>query len=158
MAAPGTCTFDDSGVATGTDTIHASTTFSILGHSTTRSTLTSGTDSNGDGLDVTNKWVDARIALSPASDTYEIGTPQQMTCTIKQDTGSGFVPAPDNTKCSYTITGANAATSFCLTSGGTGTCTFNDSGVATGTDTIHASTTLLDSRIQHDSEHPDQWH
>jgi hypothetical protein len=65
-----------------------------------------------------------------------------MTCTIKQDTGTGFGPAPDNTKCDYTITGANAATSFCTTSGGTGTCTFSDSGAATGTDTIHASTTF----------------
>jgi hypothetical protein len=141
----GTCTFNYSDTGgTGTDTIHATTTFSVSGVSMTRSTLTSGTDVHGDGLDVTKTWVDANISLSPFSATNTAGGSQTMTCTIQQDTGSGFVPAPDGTECDWSITaGPNSpASGFCDTSGGMGTCTFADSDTDAGTDTIHATTTF----------------
>jgi hypothetical protein len=142
----GTCqfTYSDTGGA-GTDTIHATTTFSVAGLSLTRSTLASGTDSSGDGTDVAKSWVDANIALSPLTKANQVGTSHTVTCTIKQNTGSGFVAAPDGTECDWSITaGPNSGKSgSCTTGGGTGTCTFtySDTGGA-GTDTIHATTTF----------------
>jgi hypothetical protein len=72
----GTCTitYTDAG-GTGTDTIRASTTFTVNTVSLTRSTLTSGTDAHQDGLDVTKTWVDTvtNVTSSSADDTYGAG-------------------------------------------------------------------------------------
>ena len=142
----GSCTVSYSGTTTGVDTVHGSTAFTYHGATLTRSTLTSGSDSSGDGLDVSKTWVDANVSLSPASATNQAGGSQPMICTIQQDLGDGhsFVPAPDGTPCNWNITaGPNStASGSCATTGGTGTCQFTDSDTDAGTDTIHATTTF----------------
>jgi hypothetical protein len=146
MTTGGACTFNytDTG-GTGTDTIHATTTFTVHTLSVTRSTLASGSDSSGDGLDVSKTWVDANISLSPLTPTNSAGGSQLVTCTIAQDTGSGFVAAPDNTECDWSITAGphvGAQSGSCFTTGGSCTFTVDDGDSATGTDTIHATTTF----------------
>ncbi len=138
----GTCTFtySDTGGA-GTDTIHATTTFLVDGLSLTRST---GDGVSNDGSNVSKTWVDANISLSPGTANNPVGTSHTVTCTINQNTGSGFVAAPDGTECDWSITaGPNSGQSgHCNTTGGTCTFTYSDTGGA-GTDTIHATTTFL---------------
>ena len=86
----GTCTFSytDSG-GTGTDTIHATTTFSVSGLSMTRAT---GDGIRSDGSDVSKTWVDAYVTISPASATNEAGTNHDLTISVYTDDGSGGVP------------------------------------------------------------------
>ena len=146
----GTCTitYSDTG-GTGTDTIHATTTFSVSGVSMTRTTLASGTDIHNDGLDVTKTWVDANVSLSPLSATNEVGTSHTVTCTIQQDKGhgGGFVVAPDGTTCNGSVLagGPNAGSiGSCTVTNSLGTCTISYTGSGgTGTDTIHATTTFM---------------
>ena len=100
-----------SDTTTGMDTIHGSTTFTYHGATLTRSTLTSGSDSSGDGLDVSKTWVDANVSLSPASATNDVTASHTVTCTIQLDKGDGqsFGNAPDGTVCTVKVTaGPNA--------------------------------------------------
>lgn len=143
----GTCQFNytDTG-GTGTDTIHATTTFTVNTVSLTRSTLASGTDIHGDGTDVAKTWVDAHILLSPLTAANPAGGSQTMTCTIEQKTGAAFGAAPDGTGCAWSITGgphSGAQSGSCSTTGGTCQFIVSDADLATGTDTIHATTTFL---------------
>jgi hypothetical protein len=116
-------------------------TFSVEAVDTTSSKNVSAAASSG-------SWtvVDASISLSPATGTNEVGkTSNSVTCTIKQDTGSGPAAAPNGTPCNWSITAGpnNTQSNSCNTTGGTGTCTFAYTGSGTpGIDTIHASTTF----------------
>ena len=86
----GTCTFHYTGSsAPGTDTIHATTTFTVNTVSLTRSTLASGSDVHGDGLDVAQTWVDANVSIA-ASDTNEVGTSQYVHGDGEEERGSGW--------------------------------------------------------------------
>jgi hypothetical protein len=99
-----------------------------------RSTLDSGFDIHGDGLDVSKTWVDAYITISPLTDTPTVGTDEVLTISVYTDdgSGSGFVLADGVpiTASLHNTGGATAdfnptGTGTCTTSGGTCTVTIN---------------------------------
>ena len=145
----GTCTFSYVGSSVpGIDTIHASTTFTVNTVSLTRTTLASGTDVHGDGLDVHQTWVDAYVTISPASATNEVGTNHVLTVSVKTNDGSGsgyvltggvLVTAslPSDTASSAFVGGNTCTTA---SSGpGTGKCTVTISSPSTGQTAVRAS-------------------
>jgi hypothetical protein len=88
--------------------------------------------------------VDAQISLSPSPATSDAAaTSNAVSCTITQNTGSGFVAVPAGTECDWTVTaGPNInQTGSCDTLGTTGTCPVSYSTTGgTGMDTIQATT------------------
>jgi hypothetical protein len=91
--------------------------------------------------------VDAKISVSPLVATNEVGTNHVVTATVEQDTGSGFVAAPDGTTVTFSLENNNAGAVFvpagastCTTTGGS--CSVTITSTTTGTVDIRATTTF----------------
>jgi hypothetical protein len=138
----GTCdiTYSDTG-GTGTDTIHATTTFSVGGVSLTRAT---GDGVSSDGSDVSKTWVDAYITIDPPTASPTAGTDQQvLTISVfTNGSGSSYV-ATGGVQVTASLPGDAASSSFvgsdsCTTSP-SGTCTVTISSPDPGLTTVNAS-------------------
>ena len=99
----GECVINITTTATGSVDIHATTTFTVDGLSVTRTTT-----STGNNTDANKRFVDAQIDLSPLTATNNIGEDHDITATVQQDDGllldigggdavTGFGPAPVGT-------------------------------------------------------------
>jgi len=96
--------------------------------------------------------VDAQIDVSPLNATNETGANHVVTATVQQDTGSGFVNAPDGTTVTFSLANNNAGAAFvpagantCTTTNGT--CSVTITSTSTGTVDIHATTTFTVSGV-----------
>jgi phosphoheptose isomerase len=143
----GQCTITFVSNTAGKVTGHASATLTIGTPSTTFTVQTDGTGLNS--ADAVKTFVDANIQITPPTATNPVGTTHTLTGHVNVNTGTGgFVPAPDGTVITFSLTNAGGATatfvgpSTCTTGGGTGSCTVVISSPTAGTTTIHASTTL----------------
>ncbi len=126
----GTCQFTYNGTGgPGTDTIHATTTFTVNTVLLTRSTLLSGTDIHGDGTNVAKTWVDARIKIEGTA-TNEVGSAHTFTVTFEQNAGTGWSP----------VVGKNPTVSISPTPG-----SVTDNCASTGTDASGVCTVQINS-------------
>ncbi|HUQ78348.1 MAG TPA: SpaA isopeptide-forming pilin-related protein [Patescibacteria group bacterium] len=146
----GTCSVSINTSTAGSVDIHATTTFDVGGLSVTRQTNGVGNNS----ADANKVYVDARIRLSPLTDTNPVGAPHTVTVTVARDLGLGLVVAPDG-HVGYTLTpefGVSAVVdttaSTCDDAGDnlddtTGTCTIVFTSASAGKVTINATVTLI---------------
>lgn len=148
----GTCTVQINTSTAGGVDIHATTTFSVLGVSLTRSTGTGGLNS----ADAHKTYVDAQIDVSPLTATNEVNSAHTITATVQQDDGipagapgdavTGFGPAPNGTLVTFSLLNNTAGAAFvggvatCTTTGGSCSVQINTS-TPGGVD-IHATTTF----------------
>jgi hypothetical protein len=91
--------------------------------------------------------VDAKISVTPLVATNETGEDHVVTATVQQDTGSGFVSAPNGTTVTFSLPNNLASAAFkpagvntCTTT--SGTCSVTITTTATGTVDIHATSTF----------------
>ncbi len=143
----GTCTFAITSTTSGTVTINVSSTFSVGGIG---GTFTVATDTGGDnGTHATKIFEEARLRLSPGTDTDAIGTPHTITATVDvtADGGSTWTNATSVTV-SYSVTSGSAtpASGSCVTDG-TGKCTFAITSAVAGPNTIHGTTSFTLSGV-----------
>jgi hypothetical protein len=102
-----------------------------------------GGASNPDGEKV---WVNAKIRLTPPTDTNFIYDTHDITCWIKinKGDGAGFVNAPDGTLCDADIDSGPGSfvnnDDDCLVDGGDGNCVITITSSTTGTTTVSACT------------------
>lgn len=135
----------------------------VTGHATAAVTIGEDTFNVAtDGVapnsgDAVKRFVDAKIAVTPLTDTNEVNDPHTITATVQQDDGlaanvgggdtvSGFGPAPNGTLVTFSLPTNTANASFV---GGVNTCTTTSGScsVAINTTTagpvdIHATTTF----------------
>jgi hypothetical protein len=144
--ANGQCTITFVSNSAGAVTGHASATLSVAG-SAPFTVQTDGVAPNSG--DAVKTFVDANIQITPPTATNPVGTTHTLTGHVNVNTGTGgFVPAPDGTVITFSLTNSGGATatfvgpSTCTTGGATGSCTVVISSPTAGTTTIHASTTL----------------
>ncbi len=138
-----TCTVTVNNPTAGVFTINATASFVVGGVTITKTTDGVG----GDSGPATKTWVDANIAISPLTATNSVGQPHTITATVSQNSGSGFVAAPNGTTVTFSLTNSGGATATFV--GGINTCT-TTAGVCSvqinsptaGTVTIHATTTF----------------
>jgi hypothetical protein len=96
----------------------------------------------------TNTQPDARITLTPATATNPINQQHVITATVQQNTGSGFVAAPNGTTVTFSLQNNTANASFvggvntCTTSGGIGQCTVTIKGTQAGGVDTRGTTTF----------------
>jgi hypothetical protein len=96
----------------------------------------------------TNTQPDARITLTPATATNPINQQHVITATVQQNTGSGFVAAPNGTTVTFSLQNNTANASFvggvntCTTSGGIGQCTVTINGTQAGGVDTRGTTTF----------------
>jgi hypothetical protein len=116
----------------GTTVVHATTTVTVGGVSLTRAT---GDGLAGDSANAQKKWVDANIAITPATATNATGTNHVLTITVNAlggtiDAGShtataSIVSGPGSfvgsASCTYTGGGATASCTVTITSATPGT-------------------------------------
>jgi hypothetical protein len=144
-----TCTVTINSSTAGTFTINASATATIGGLSITRAT--NGTPGPGGSGPATKNYVDARLTLSPLLATNEVGENHVITATVQQDTGSGFVAAPNGTVVTFSLVAPNSimasfvGSNSCMTTAGQCQVTIVASNV--GSVGIHATTTFSVSGV-----------
>jgi uncharacterized repeat protein (TIGR01451 family) len=88
--------------------------------------------------------VDANISITP-NGVNRVGQTHTFTAHVNVNSGTGFGPAPDGTKISFTIDsgpGAFTTPNPCTTAGGTGSCTIDLTSLVTGVTTVTAHTTV----------------
>lgn len=117
----GECSIQIVSSTTGSNTIDATTTFTVDGISLTRATDGDyGPDGSGSA---SKQYVNARISIDPSQATNEVGDPHTFTITVESDNGdgSGFqpvaeatvnvlvMPAPDSLDKSDCLDGTNAS-------------------------------------------------
>ena len=157
----GTCQVTVVSPNPGVVTVSASATVVIGNDSFTVSTDGQG----GSSGPATKRFVDAKIALSPLTDTNGVTENHTITATVQQDDGlpapppacatppgcdstTGFGPA-SGVLVTVSLTNSNGSTAAFLpagvntcTTGATGTCTVTITSPTAGTVTLHATTTL----------------
>src|SRR5262249_28621719 len=145
----GSCSITVNAPNVGSVTVTASSTFSVLGVSLTRTT---GDGISGDSPSGTKNWVDLQISISPLTATNEIGQAHTFTATVKQNTGSGFVNVPDGTTVTFSLSNNTANASFvppaantCTTTGGS--CSITINAPQGGSVTITATSTVTVSGV-----------
>lgn len=141
-SASGQCTVTLTSSSTGLTQLSASWSGTIV--------TAEGSASASAGDSAEKLWVDARIRLSPLEATNPVNEPHTITVTVEQDTGSGWVPAPDGTQVDFSFTLNTAGATFvsgnsCTTVGGSCTVTINAS--SSGDVSVHATTSFTVSGI-----------
>jgi hypothetical protein len=150
-AGPFTGTTDAAGQFTVTFT--SPTAGQVVGHACAVTSVgtvcTNGVAPNSG--DATKTFVDANISIAPLEATNPVNTNHTLTATvlINDGSGAGFVPAPDNTLITFSLTNSNGATATfvggntCNTSGGTGSCSVQINSPTAGDTTISATTSVI---------------
>ncbi|HLW54852.1 MAG TPA: hypothetical protein VKW06_18600 [Candidatus Angelobacter sp.] len=143
----GSCSISVNSTTAGSVNIQATTTFSVLGISLTRTT---GDGLSGDSGNSTKTWVDLKISINPLTATNEINTPHTFTATVQQNPGTGFVNVPDGTTITFSLSNNTANASFvgpntCTTTAGS--CSITITGTQAGSVTITASSTVTVSGV-----------
>jgi hypothetical protein len=139
----GTCSVSINTSTPGGVDIRATTTVTVLGVSLTRTT---GDGLSGDSADAHKTYVDATIAVTPLTATNAVNQAHLITATVQQNTGSGFVAAPNGTLVTFSLPTNTAGATFvgnvstCTTTGGTCSVSINTS--TPGLVVIHATTTF----------------
>ncbi|HET9564071.1 MAG TPA: SpaA isopeptide-forming pilin-related protein [Mycobacterium sp.] len=143
----GQCTLTFTSASAGTVTGNASVALTVGGVALTRST--SGNAGPGGSGAATKVFVDAKISVSPLTDTNGITELHTITATVQQDAGngSGFVNAPDGTLVTFTLLNNTANAVFvpagvntCNTTGGS--CSIQITSATAGSVDVNASTTF----------------
>jgi hypothetical protein len=149
-----TFTSTTAGIVTGhaeADVVITGTTFHVA----------TGASSTTGGPDAVKRFVDAKISLSPLTDTNGITEDHVVTVTVQQDDGlaaadggdgvSGWANAPDGTSVSFSLANNTASAVFkngissCNTTGGS--CTITITTTTAGSVDIHATTTFTISGV-----------
>ena len=147
LNASGQCTLTFTSPSAGTVTGNASVALTVGGVNLTRST--SGNAGPGGSGAATKVFVDAKISVSPLTDTNGITELHTITATVQQDAGngSGFVNAPDGTLVTFTLLNNTANAVFvpagvntCNTTGGS--CSIQITSATAGSVDVNASTTF----------------
>ena len=89
--------------------------------------------------------VDANIQIAPTA-TNRVGFPHTFTAHVNVNDGTGFANAPNGTVINFSVAAGGVGTlssSFCTTSGGTGSCSVTDNSSTPGKDVVTASTSLV---------------
>ena len=89
--------------------------------------------------------VDANIQITPTA-TNRVGFAHTFTAHVNVNDGNGFANAPNGTVINFSVAAGGVGTlssSFCTTSGGTGSCSVNDNSSTPGKDVVTASTSLV---------------
>jgi hypothetical protein len=146
----GNCILTITSAVSGTTTVSACTSSLVVGgvallRCTDGTTVETG-HANGDPVD--KVWVNAKISLTPATDTNPVGTNHEITCTIQINAGdgAGFVNAPDGTVCDGNIDsgpGSFVGGDTCAVDGGDGNCILTITSAVSGTTTVSACTSGL---------------
>jgi hypothetical protein len=138
----GQCTITFVSNTAGTVTGHATSTLTVGGKPLTVSTGSGAPNS----ADAVKTYVDANISISPSSATNRVGSAHTLTGHVNVNTGGGaFANAPAGTLITFSITSGSAtfvAGNTCTTIGTTGSCTVQINSTSTGSNTIHATTTV----------------
>jgi len=156
-----TCSVTINSNKAGVFTANATMVATVGGDQLTRST--DGVSPNSGPA--TKRFVDAKISLSPLTDTNGITELHTITATVQQDDGlaanaaggdatTGFGPAANGTVVTFSLTNLGAATSAfvpagqntCQTAGGT--CTVQITSPTAGTVNTHATTSVTVSGQQ----------
>jgi hypothetical protein len=140
----GQCTVQINSSNPGVFSIHATTTFSVLGVSLTRAT---GDGLSGDSVDAQKTYVNMSIAITPNTDTNAVGDPHVFTVTVTKfpagvtatggtvniSTNVSPAPSTNGTTCGSVIafTGDVAMCTITINSATAGTFTANASATAT---------------------------
>jgi hypothetical protein len=127
--------------STGTVTGHASSTLSIGGQPVT--VQTNGVSPNSG--DAVKTFVNAKIAITPATANNPVGTNHVLTLHVDVDPGTGFVNAPAGTSITASIQsgpGSFVGSPTCLTVAATGSCTVTITSATTGTTVVRGTTTV----------------
>ncbi len=125
----GSCSITINSATTGTVSVNASATPVLLGVNLPVSTGTGGDNSANAQKD----YVNARISITPTTDTNAVNDSHTFTITVSKDTGSGFTG----------ISGANPVVTFSPSNPGTVT----DNCVSTGTDVNGQCTVVINSAV-----------
>lgn len=143
-AANGKCTTNLTSSAAGVSTVHASATVTVLGQTFTRETSTVLNTYAGGGNDLTKRWVDAVISITP-NGVNPVGAPHQFTITVVAiPSGAGtpafaitpsVTPAPDSLL-------SSCATPTISADGNTATCTVTITDNQPGVFTANATATI----------------
>src|SRR5262249_38456537 len=91
----------------GIFTVTASDTVTMGGVAVTRTT---GDNLSGDSPSAVKTYVDAFITLSPLTATNVVNQTHTITVTVRENPGTGFVPAPDGTVVHMTLVNSGGAT------------------------------------------------
>jgi hypothetical protein len=139
--ASGQCSVTFTSNTTGTVTGHASSTLSIGGQSVT--VQTNGVAPNS--ADAVKTFVNAKVAITPATANNPVGTNHVLTLHVDVDPGTGFVNAPAGTSITASIQsgpGSFVGSPTCLTVAATGSCTVTITSATTGTTVVRGTTTV----------------
>jgi len=138
--------------ASGTTVISATSDIPVNGETITRTTGTAANSASGGSDNASKSWAAARIQITPASATNEVGHEHTFTVTLSKDSGTGsFVPAPGE-HVSVTLADTLGAshsdpTGSCTTAGpntdANGQCTITFVSLTAGKVTGHATATLM---------------
>jgi hypothetical protein len=142
--ADGTCSVQLTSTASGVSTVHASVTLSVLGESITRETGTTVNTAAGGSGDLTKRWVDGAISITPDA-VNPVGAPHTFTIVATAVASGAGTPA-------FTITPSvspapTSQSTTCgaptITNGGlTATCTLTINSSTTGVFTANASVSI----------------
>ena len=135
----GSCSISVTSTTVATATIHATTTFSVLGVSLTRAT---GDSLSGDSVDATKNWVDANIAITPLLATNLVGNAHTFTITATAIPGTATPVVFTSITPSFVGTPPGTQSNTCATPtvvANVATCTLTINSTSTGTFTAHAA-------------------
>lgn len=140
-AADGTCSVQLTSSAAGVSTVHAAVTLSVLGESITRETNTAINTAAGGSGDLTKRWIDGAISITP-NDVNPVGAPHTFTITATSIASGAGTPAyvitPSVTP-APTSSSNTCATPVITNGSATATCTVTINSNAPGVFTANAS-------------------